>query len=278
MVKTTAPNDTNFLGIGEFQQAPAPDQILKTSVGTNGVASYIVRVQNDSRVAHTFALRAQTNPNAPNWNIQMLANGVNILDALTGADGWTTPLLAPGATFDLQVSLSPLASAGTADVQYVKMGAFPDNTIDYVLDSVELIAQLVPVPVQMSLYALNANGLTPDSIQAGLTNLDAPLVPVTDPNILAAQSLIHGGLVADDVTPLLIQLTADRASLAQYPQGVQFSIQPTLGGGTFNGEPIGQRFQALQNGAWQPLTPADSITLTATNNVGYIELAPDSVG
>ena len=276
MVKTTAKNDTNFLGVGEFQQAPLNDQSLRLAIGTNGVAGYVVRVQNDSRVAHTFVLRAETNPAYPNWNIQVLANSANILDALTGADGWTTPLLAPGATFDLQVSLSPMAGAGMLDNPYVRMGAFPDSTIiDYVLDAVQLSAKLVPVPIQISLYALNTAGLTPESIQAGLSDINAPLVPVTDPSILAAQPLIHGGLVADGVTPLLIQLTADPVNLAQFPQGVQFSIQPTtLGVGALNNALIGQRFQALQNGAWQTFTPSDSITLTATENVGYVELLP----
>ena len=278
MVKTTAKDDTNFLGVGEFQQPPPyNDQKLNLAIGTNGAAAYVMRMQNGSRVAHTFVLRAQTNPDFPNWNIQVLANSANILDALTGPDGWTTPSLAPGATFDLQVSLSPMANAGLSDRPFVGIGAFPDSTtIDYALDAVQLSALLVPVPIEGSLYALNANGLTADSIAAGNNDINALLVPVTDPTILAAQSLIHAGLVADGVTPLLIQLTADPSALAQYPQGVQFSIQPTIGGGTLNGDPIGQRFQVLQNGAWQPLTPADSFTLTATNNVGYLELLPIS--
>jgi hypothetical protein len=274
MVKTAATNDTNFRGVGEYQQSPSGDQKLSLAVGTNGAAQYVVRVQNSSRSPRTFLLNGYTNA-TENWNLQVVANNVNILGDLTSSDGWTTPLLAAGAYFDLQVSLAPSTNAGLLAVQSVRLAAMPGSSNNFVLDTVLLQAALVPVPIQVTLFALGQSGLTADSIQAGLTDIDAPLVPVTDPDVLGAQTIINGGLVADGVTPLLIQLTADPGSLAQFAAGLGFSIQPTtLGVGALNGPTLNQRFQYLQNGAWQPVTPSTSIVLSQTNNVAYVELQP----
>jgi len=274
MVKTAATNDTNFRGVGEYQQSPSGDQRLSLAVGTNGGAQYIVRVQNNSRGSRTFLLNGYTNA-TENWNLQVVANNVNILGDLTSSDGWTTPSLAAGAYVDLQVSLAPSTNAGLLAVQSVRLAAMPDSSNNFVLDTVLLRAALVPVPVQVNPYVLDGSGLSAESIQAGLTDIDAPLVPVTDPNVLDLQRTIFGGLVADGVTPLLIRLYADPDSLTQFPAGLGFSIQPTtLGVGALNGTALNQRFQYLQNGAWQPLTPSTSIVLSQTNNVGYVQLLP----
>jgi hypothetical protein len=169
--------------VDEFQQSPTGDQSLRLSVGTNGVAAYDVRVQNDSSIAHTFVLTGTTNSLDPGWNIQVLSDNVNILGDLTSG-GWTTPSLDPGDYFDLQVTLSPMPNANDLDTQSVKIDALPDSINDYVLDAVLLHAQLVPVAVQVNVCALNSAGLTAESIQAGQSDIDAPLVPVTDPDVL----------------------------------------------------------------------------------------------
>jgi hypothetical protein len=274
MIKTLDPKDTTFAGVDEYQQSPSGDQSLRLSVGTNGVAGCVVRVQNNSRGPHSFVLRSRTN-SYPNWVIQVLANNANILGALTGADGWATPSLDPGASLDLQVSLSPAAQVGLLEVQSVLLGAFVDSTDNNVLDTVLLRVQLVQVPVQMTIEMLDATGLTAESIQAGQTDINAPLVPVSDPDILERQPSVFGGLVADGVTPLVIRLFAESKSLAPFPQGLKLSIQAnTLGVGALNGAPISDRFQALKDGAWQPLPPSSYVVLTMAANVAYVELLP----
>ena len=51
MVKSTDPNNTTFGGVGVFQRPPPyNDQDVNLGVSTNGVAAYIVRLQNDEPV------------------------------------------------------------------------------------------------------------------------------------------------------------------------------------------------------------------------------------
>jgi hypothetical protein len=276
MAGVATTNTIAFQGTDEFQQSPSGDQNLRLSVGASGVINYVVRVQNDSSIAHTFLLTGNTNSAWPDWNIQVLSDNVSILPALTTpGGGWTTPSLDPGAYLDLQVSLAPQPGAEFSGTQSVQINARPDAADDYILDSLLLRAQLVAVPIQVAMQVLSEDALTPDSISAGLSDIDAPLVPVTYTNILASEGVIDGGLVADGVTPLIIQLTANAASLQSFPQGVQMSLQPILlGAGTLQGAPITQRFQVLQNGVWQAATPSTTVTLTSTANLAYFELLP----
>jgi hypothetical protein len=271
LVKTTATNDTTFVGGNEFQQVPSGDQNLTLPVGSNGMAGYIVRLQNDTPTAATFVLRGYTN-SFPNWTVQVLAGSADIFGALTNVGGWTTPELDPGAYVDVQVSLAPMTNAGALDDKSLRIAAFADSANTNVLDAVILHATLVPVPIHVTLLAMTASGYTTDSIQAGLTNIDAPLVPATDPSLLASQPDIHGGLVADGVTPLVIQLAADPANIGQFTNGLEFALQPTiLGAGTLNGNSISQRLQVLTNGAWLSAT---TVVLSASSPIAYVQIPP----
>jgi hypothetical protein len=272
MVKTSDTNDTTFAGMDEFQQPPPyNDQNWTLRVGSNGVAGYIVRLQNDTGTARTFALLGTTN-GYTNWNVLVLSGGVNILGDLTSANGWTTPQLAPGAYLDLPVSLAPLSGASVLENKSLLLMVQADSDSTNVLDCLLLHAMMVPVPVQLTLLALNQNGLTPGSITAGLSDINAPLVPVTDPTLLANQQEIHGGLVADGVTPLVIELAADPASLGQFASGQDFVFQATtFGPGTLNGNSLNQRLLLLQDGAWEVAT---DVVLTAADPTAYVELTP----
>ena len=234
-------------------------------------AGYVVRLQNDTSTARSFSLRGATN-SFTNWNVQVISGNANILGSLTSPGGWTTPELDPGADLDLSVSLAPLTGASDLENKSLLLTVLPDGSSTNVLDAVLLHALLVPVPVQVSLRALDQTGLTPDSIAAGENDINAPLVPVTDASTLDVQQEIHGGLVADDVTPLIIKLSADPAGLAQFADGVDFGLQASLlGGGTLNGNPIGQRLLLLHNGAWQTAT---DVVLTADSPDAYVQLTP----
>jgi hypothetical protein len=272
MVKTADTNDTTFAGEDEFQQPPPyNDQNWTLRVGNNGSAGYVVRLQNDTGTARTFALLGTTN-GYTNWNVQVLSGGVNILGDVISANGWTTPQLAPGAYLDLSISLAPLSGASVLENKSLLLMVQADSSNTNVLDSVLLHAMLVPVPVQLTVLALNQNGLSPASITAGLSDINAPLVPVTDPTLLNSQQEIHGGLVADGVTPLVIKLAADPASLGQFANGRDFVFQATtFGPGTLNGNTVNQRLLLLQDGAWEVAT---DVVLTAADPTAYVELTP----
>lgn len=275
MIKTADTNDTTFFGEGLFQTVPDSDQNVSLPVGSQGTAGYVVRLQNDVPFARTFVLRATTNT-FPNWTIKVLAANVNIMGAMTSANGWTTPMLASGAYLDLQVSLAPMNNASVLDNKSILIKSLTDSASTNILDAVILHATLVPVPVKVTLHALTGGGYTPVSVNAGkgTGNIDMPLVPVVDQAVLAQQPVIHGGLVADGVTPLVIELSADPASIGQFPEGLDFAFQANvLTGGSLSTNSINQRLQLLKNGAWQSAT---DVVLSAASPVAYVQVTPIS--
>lgn len=271
LVKTADPKDTTFLGGGQFQSSPANDQDVNLPVSSKGVAAYVVRLQNGGPAANTFVLRATTNT-FPNWKLKVLANNVNIFDAMTSASGWTTPTLASSAFLDMQVSLAPMTNAGVMDRKSLLIKSLANDTSSVILDALILHASLVPVPVKATLHAVTTSGLTKDSIQAGKANINAPLVPVVDPALLDAQPQIHAGLIADGVTPMIIRLAADPSSIGQFADGLNFGFAATiLSGGSLNGDSINQRLRLLKEGAWQAAT---NVVLTADNPIAYVQVLP----
>lgn len=271
MVKSADPSDMVFQGIGEYQEVPSNDQNVTQPVGTNGAAGYVVRLLNGTTEARTFNLRGTTN-SFPNWNIQATAGGVDVLDALTASSGWTTPQLDAGGSIDLKVSLAPGPNAGIQEHKSLLIQAFADDTSKDILDALLLYATLVPVPVTVTLHQVTASGLTPASIQAGTSDINAPLVPSTDPSQLAGQPQIHGGLVADGVTPLLFKLSGDPIRLAQFTNGYAFDVQSSFAGsGALAGNSLNDRLQALYNGVWAPST---GVVLSASSPIAYLQLPP----
>ncbi|HEY3856595.1 MAG TPA: hypothetical protein VGO67_19595 [Verrucomicrobiae bacterium] len=271
-VKTADPADTNFVGIGEYQEPPPfNDQNQTISVGSNGMAGYIVRLVNASPYARSYTLRGATN-SFTNWTIQVTSDNVSILNDLYSDGGWTTPEMAVGADLDLRVTLAPNTNAGVLDNKSLLITSYADSTNTDVIDSLLLYAMLVPVPVQITLHSITETGYTLDSVDAGMTNINAPLVPVTAAAVLDQQPEIHGGLVADGVTPLVLKLAADPASIGQFGKGLDFSFQATiLGGGTLAGTPLAQRMQLIKNGVWQSAT---DVVLSATSPNAYVQILP----
>ena len=60
------------------------------------------------------------------------------------------------------------------------------------------------------------------------TGVDVPLIPVSDPDILAQQPQVESGLVADGVTPLLIEMTP--ASPLSQPTQFNITVDSVFGG------------------------------------------------
>ena len=274
MVKSADSGDTAFGGVDEFQPAPPfNDQDVSLAVSSKGVAAYTVRLQNDEAVARAYVLRGVTN-NIANWAVKALAGNVSIFDALISPDGWTTPQLAPGAYLDLQVTLAPLPAAGVADIKWIQITALADSASNDVLDALRLHATLVRVPVKVTIHKVGPGGYTSESVHQGLTDINAPLVPSLDPDILANNlTMIHGGLVADGVTPLVIKLEADHDAIGQFGEGLEFVFQASVpaGDNSLAGAALGQRVAWLQNGSWQSAT---SVVLSASSPIAYVQLLP----
>jgi pimeloyl-ACP methyl ester carboxylesterase len=117
--------------------------------------------------------------------------------------------------------------------------------------------------VGVAIRAMDPEDYPLESQLAGLTDIDAPLVPPTDPDVLAAQWAIDGGLVADGVTPLLIECaTLMPGSTESYIM----RINVTDGGSVFN--PF--RFFVLEQGHW---IETDQVSFTQQEDVRFAYLA-----
>ena len=270
--------ETRFRGTGEFMPTPSGDQAVFQSVSGSGTAAYVVRIQNDEASASSFLLQGVTNSPA-GWTVSVLSGGANIIGALTGG-GWTTPTLAPGGYLDLQVTMSPTSAAGMSDNKSILISALAADATPGVLDSLLLNATLVAIPVTVTVNAVgplptlpgssSQPSYTPGSLVA--SDINAPLVPITDPDTLDASLVEVGGLVADGVTPLVIKLSADADSLSSLPKGMDFTLAPSIVlGGSLGNAPIEQRIQVLKDGDWQP---ASDVVLTADAPVAYVQVAP----
>ncbi len=134
-------------------------------------------------------------------------------------------------------------------------------------------APLVVGPeVKTTLRRPDANGLTADSIAEGLTSIDAPLEFKTDLAILGTQPAVEKGLVADGVTPLLIEFEVPANSI---PVGTPVEYQVELeivGGGTITGIPAANRLSLGRSGAWVPGT--GRLSFTSTENKQYAHITP----
>lgn len=67
-----------------------------------------------------------------------------------------------------------------------------------------LISKQVDVALKVSMHSLNFEGSS--NLEGGLADIDLPLEPVEDPEVLRRQPEVSQGLVADGVTPLLFKI------------------------------------------------------------------------
>jgi hypothetical protein len=91
--------------------------------------------------------------------------------------------------------------------------------------------------------------------------IDTPLIPVSDVTVLAVQTPISGGLVADGVTPLLLKIDFNPGTAPPGQYDVTFD-PPT--GGDFIFYTILSHLRVLQNGVF---TPASNFTFDGSSPV-----------
>ena len=116
------------IGQGIFT-ADGTNETIAQSEYANNTASYYLTVQNTGNTADAYNLTAPAT--AANWAVTYLSNGgsQNITTAITGS-GWTTPVLAPGATADCWVTVTPgiAAIGGTNETLLITAKSTTDAT------------------------------------------------------------------------------------------------------------------------------------------------------
>lgn len=126
--------------------------------------------------------------------------------------------------------------------------------------------------VKITMHALEKSGLTEQSIALGTTDLDAPLVPVTESAALNTQPEIGSGLIGDGVTPLLFKLEADTKALTVQNDPLKIRLQVVVKGlGVLKGASLQNRLRILKAGAW---TASDTAEMTLSEPKVYAYLMP----
>ncbi|MEN9674441.1 MAG: hypothetical protein RIS76_337, partial [Verrucomicrobiota bacterium] len=252
LIKRAGTPDSAY-AIAGFQVPTASGAQFQTVlVKSNEVAAYDVRLRNVGRETRSFTLLALENgtPNGTGWHRRYFAGEQDLTALLSGPAGFTTPMLPTNGVFNLRLSLTPtnVSEHGEFSVSVVAADEADAGTA---MDAVEVRALLSQMPVVTHLQRLAADGLTTESIRLGRTRPNEPLEPRTDPAVLAAQPEIHSGLVADGVTPLLIELSAHMADLRARDGPQKFRVRAEItGGGSLDRTGIEGRLRVRHGNEW----------------------------
>ena len=249
-----------YAGAGVYQTAPIPPQIVTNVVQTNQTSTIgVIVTNNDSQALYYTLVARQDNPD---WTTHYIMGSQDITSQITS--GMSLPKMNPGDSLTLTInSISPNVSSNGI---VVSLGLASDETVT--LDAVQAENVASPIPVTMILHRIQYDGFTADSIAAGI---GTPLQPVSDPNILASQPVITQGLVADEVTPLLIEVQADSGKLALFPNGRTFDAAATINAnGTVPG-PILTQILDPSVGAWGTGT---NFVLSPTHTNAFLLIGP----
>ena len=118
-----------------YQTTPGGLQLETQNTDRGIQVAYNVQLQNDGNIAQTFVLKATESAGA-GWNITYLVGGVNVGTAITGASGFTTASLAPGASTVLTVFVRPGGTVFGGSTKSVTVRAFLDGADTTTRDAV----------------------------------------------------------------------------------------------------------------------------------------------
>ena len=131
---------------------------------------------------------------------------------------------------------------------YNELDVTSEESVDVISTLQAQRTDVVYLPQNASQVELTLRRCNPTSY-SNLTSddLESALIPTTDPNTLSGQPTIQNGLVADGITPLLIQITTNVDTEDAVTYNVTFD--KVLGGSISGG--IAAHRILLQDGVWQ---------------------------
>ncbi len=268
LVKQSSDPANAYLLNDRYFDLPSEHQLVTAQVQTNQPGDFDVRIDNDSKVTRTLRL-AGTATGASNWNNTITFNGQDVSAVVLSANGLVFPNVESNGVRQVRVRAALKPTVTNQADQRITLMLSADDLPGRILDLAQLRSLSGSIPVVASLARFTARGLTPESIEAGRTAVDAPLVPVVNPFLLAEQPLVHAGLVADGVTPLLIVLNGDKRKLAGVLNGRAYQLSLTLVEGTILGPSLQQRLRVLQGNSW---VETNVVTLTGEQPDAYAYL------
>ena len=140
--------DTTFVGGGVYNTTGVNQSVAQTISGTmTGV--YNIKLQNEGNAPDTFTVTEPAG-NA-NWTIAYLdATSQDITAQVTGG-GWTSPQVADGAAYDLQLQVSDNAAADGSSTDVLTLVTSGNDTTSQ--DAVLAHTKLQMVPVAAPVFA-----------------------------------------------------------------------------------------------------------------------------
>jgi hypothetical protein len=253
-----------YAGAGIYQKVPIAPQIEANVVEPDSVSTIDVEVANNDSFPLNYTLVAKADN--PDWTTQYLIGSQDVTSSIMS--GMSLPTLQPGETVTVVInSRSPNVSTNGV---VVTLGLASDPTVT--LDAVQAENVACQVPVTMILHRFQYNGFVESSILAGKTDITTPLQPVSDVSLLASQPIISRGVVADEVTPLLIEVQAKASDLGHFPNGRLFGVSASItGNGSLSGPAVLTEVYDPSTGVWSEGT---NFTLSPNNTSAFLWIGP----
>ena len=107
LIKRWSDADTAYALDNVYQTAPSGGQVVRQSAKRGAVVRYAIRVQNDGNASRSFTMKATESAGA-GWSVAYRYGSSNITAQMTGASGYTTPILSAfGGSTVLVVEMTP---------------------------------------------------------------------------------------------------------------------------------------------------------------------------
>ena len=253
-----------YAGGGVYQKVPIVPQIETNVVETNLVSTFDVEVANNDSFPLNYTLVAKADNT--DCTTQFLIGSQDVTSEITS--GMSLPTLQPGETVTVVINSKSLKVSTNGVV--VTLGLASDPTVT--LDAVQAENVACQVPVTMLLHRFQYDGFVESSILAGKADITAPLQPVSEASLLASQPIVARGVVADEVTPLLIEVQAKASDLGLFPEGRLFGVSASVtGNGSLSGPPVLTQVYDTSTGTWSAGT---NFTLSPSNTNAFLWIGP----
>ncbi len=130
-------SDAAYAGYGVYQTAPIGVQVKSQPVAPGAAGRTCVRLQNKGSIARAFVLRA-SEVGSTGWSRLYQYGAEDVTARITGADGFTTPVLAGGSDSDtLVIEMRPPALSVPGAMRRAVVKVSPADTPALVGDAVQ---------------------------------------------------------------------------------------------------------------------------------------------
>jgi len=123
LIKTSGEPESAFAANGTpYETTPTGDQIEIQSVLAGVTAQFHIRVENDGNTQRSFTLKAVESTEA-GWTVVYIWDPDNITAQITGAGGFTTPVLKPGENHIITVNMTSASTLVPGSTKSTKITA-----------------------------------------------------------------------------------------------------------------------------------------------------------